>query len=67
MIGGAELYRQALPLADRLLLTEIDQAYEGDAFFPEFDRSTWTEDRPRCPAWRNPAWPFAFVTYQRVR
>ena len=36
VIGGAQIYRQALPLADELLLTEIDLEVEGDAFFPEF-------------------------------
>lgn len=66
MIGGAELYRQALPLADRLLLTEIDQAYDGDAFFPEFDRNTWTETA-RDARVAESGLAFAFVTYQRVR
>jgi dihydrofolate reductase len=64
VIGGAELYRQALPLADRLLLTEIDQAYEGDAFFPDFDRSTWHETT-REPRIAESGLPFAFVTYER--
>lgn len=66
VIGGAELYRQALPLADRLLLTEIDQAYDGDAFFPEFDRNTWTETA-RDARVAESGLAFAFVTYQRVR
>ncbi len=35
--GGAEIYRQALPMADRLLLTHIDAEVEGDAFFPQFN------------------------------
>lgn len=65
VIGGAELYRQALPLADRLLLTEIDRAYEGDAFFPDFDRSTWTETA-RDARVAESGLPFAFVTYQRT-
>jgi dihydrofolate reductase len=43
LIGGAELYAQALPRADRLYLTEIDRPFEGDARFPEFDRSQWRE------------------------
>lgn len=64
VIGGAELYRQALPLADRLLLTEIDQAYEGDAFFPDFDRSAWHETA-REPRIAESGLPFAFVTYKR--
>lgn len=65
VIGGAELYRQALPMADRLLLTEIDRAYEGDAFFPEFDRHTWHETA-REPRIAESGLPFAFVTYQRA-
>jgi dihydrofolate reductase len=43
LIGGAELYREALQLADRLYITAIDAEYEGDAFFPEFDQATWQE------------------------
>ena len=39
VIGGAELYAQALPLADALYLTEIDAAFAGDAYFPAFDPS----------------------------
>jgi dihydrofolate reductase len=43
IIGGAEIYRQALPLADRLYLTEVHAEVEGDTTFPEFDRSEWQE------------------------
>jgi dihydrofolate reductase len=43
VIGGAELYRQALPLADRLYLTRIDAEFEGDAFFPPIEPSAWIE------------------------
>ena len=43
VIGGAEIYAQALPLADNMYLTEIDARFEGDAWFPEFDRSEWIE------------------------
>jgi dihydrofolate reductase len=42
-VGGAELYAQALPLADRLYLTEIQAEVEGDAWFPEYDRTRWRE------------------------
>jgi dihydrofolate reductase len=41
VIGGGEIYTQGLPFADRIYLTEIDATYEGDAFFPEFDKSKW--------------------------
>lgn len=40
--GGAEVYRQFLPRADRMLLTELRAAHEGDTYFPEWDRSDWT-------------------------
>ena len=66
MIGGAELYRQALPLADRLILTEIDQDYPGDAFFPAFTSDEWIEVS-RLPQVSATGLPFAFVTYERRR
>lgn len=43
VVGGGEIYALALPLADRLLVTEVDLAPEGDAFFPPVDRSRWRE------------------------
>lgn len=43
VIGGAEIYRQAMVLADVLDLTEVDDAPVGDAFFPEVDRLQWQE------------------------
>lgn len=43
IIGGAQIYAQALPLADRLYLTEVAAEPEGDAFFPAIERSQWQE------------------------
>ena len=43
VIGGAQLYGEALPAANRLYLTEIDAAFDGDAYFPGYDRSRWRE------------------------
>jgi dihydrofolate reductase len=43
VIGGAELYREALPMAGRLYLTEIDEDFDGDAHFPKIDSSAWRE------------------------
>ena len=64
VIGGGEIYRLALPLADCLHLTEIDAVMEGDAFFPEFDMNEWEcTAREESPAGANPS--YAFVTYQR--
>ncbi|MDD7805661.1 MAG: dihydrofolate reductase [Endozoicomonas sp. (ex Botrylloides leachii)] len=43
VIGGAEIYQQALPKAERLYLTRVYQSFNGDAFFPEFNNSEWNE------------------------
>ena len=64
VIGGEELYRQAMPRADRLYLTEIDAEFSGDAFFPEVSEQEWQEVSRR--AQEGDALPaFSFVTYQR--
>ena len=67
IIGGASLYRQALPLADRLCLTEIDtEALRADAFFPEIDAALWQEkSREPHPADEKHPCPYAFVDYVR--
>ena len=43
VIGGADIYAQALAIADRVYLTEVHADVAADTFFPEFDRSAWTE------------------------
>ena len=43
IIGGAQIYKQALPLADKLYLTIVHRNYEGDTSFPEIDYSEWQE------------------------
>lgn len=43
VIGGAELFREALPRADRIYLTEVKWPFEGDTFLPEFDESLFQE------------------------
>ncbi|WP_323134388.1 dihydrofolate reductase [Tellurirhabdus rosea] len=67
VIGGAEIYRQALPLADRLYLTEVKGTFEGDTFFPEVNQSEWQEvsRRPHEADARH-AVPFDFVVWERT-
>ena len=61
VIGGETLYRQALPLAQRLYLTEIDRTFVGDAFFPEITAGEWQEiSRSKGGA------GFDFVVYTRA-
>ncbi|MFN0291750.1 dihydrofolate reductase [Pedobacter helvus] len=43
IIGGAEIYRQALPLAHKIELTRVHQEFDADAFFPQLDNETWKE------------------------
>jgi dihydrofolate reductase len=62
IMGGAEIYRQAEPLASSAVVTEIDQDFEGDAFAPTLGQG-WTETlRERHVA--ASGLPFSFVTYQ---
>jgi len=50
IIGGASVYAQSLPFADRLYLSFIKKDYDGDAYFPEFDMSEWkAESRTAFP------------------
>jgi len=68
IVGGAELYRQALPLVDTLYITEIQQDVEGDAHFPEFDRSAWRETARMAGSQAAPQpLEYHFVTYQRTQ
>ena len=64
VIGGAEIYRAMLPLARRILVTEIKQKFDGDAFFPALDPHLWREvSRRPQPASGMPVVEFDFVEY----
>ena len=66
VIGGAEIYALALPIASRLYMTEIERDFDGDAFFPDFDRSRWREvSRERIAPEGSEGFPYAFVEYER--
>jgi dihydrofolate reductase len=43
IIGGAEIYKQFLPFADKIYITKIYQSFDGDTFFPELDMQKWKE------------------------
>ena len=66
VIGGAEIYKMALPTATTLYLTEIHRAYEGDTYFPTFDKSEWQEvSRHPHSADERHETGFDFVEYER--
>jgi dihydrofolate reductase len=45
VIGGSRLFAESLPFAAGLVMTEIDREFEGDTWFPEYDRSRWKESQ----------------------
>jgi len=64
VIGGAELYANALPRGDELLLTEIDADIDGDVYFPHWEQVEFAEGS-RDTRTAADGTPFAFVRYAR--
>ena len=66
IVGGASIYEQFLPLANRMYLTLIHHDFSGDAYFPEFDWDDWkeTERIENQPDKENP-YKYAFVTLEK--
>jgi dihydrofolate reductase len=60
VIGGASVYEQFLPVADVMILSELDRAYAGDTRFPEWDRGEWIERA------RDPRDGFEIATYEQI-
>jgi dihydrofolate reductase len=67
LIGGSEIYKQGLSLAQNLYLTEIKARIEGDVYFPSFDHTDWLEvSRVTHPKDTKHQFSFDFVKYQRM-
>lgn len=67
IIGGAQIYAQALPLADRLYLTIVHSDYEGDTSFPEINYSEWRElSRQEFERGEEYDSPFSFIDLERA-
>jgi dihydrofolate reductase len=68
VIGGATLYASLLPNADYLYLTEINQAFPGDTFFPEIDKQQWVElERRAVTDDASVNFSYQFLTLRRIR
>lgn len=67
VIGGAQIYRDMLPLVDRLYITEVACNVEGDTFFPMLSKKDWRETSRESHAAGNGQPAFAFVVYERAR
>jgi dihydrofolate reductase len=66
IMGGAQIYAQWIDKVDRLLITEVDAAPEGDAFFPEINHQAWLEvSRQHHPKDDKHAFAFDFVEYRK--
>ncbi|MFA7682275.1 MAG: dihydrofolate reductase [Candidatus Peribacteraceae bacterium] len=67
VIGGGEIYKQALPFATHIDLTRVHTTIEdGDAFFPEFSEEEWQEvSRERCESDQDHAYAYTFLVYER--
>lgn len=66
VIGGAQIYAQALPLADRFYLTRVGHAYQGDTRFPEWNEAEWRlVSSEAFPCGASYPYPFVFELYER--
>ena len=67
VIGGSEIFRVFLPLADRMIVTHIDYEFPADTYFPAFSREDWKEvSREAGTTDEKNAYPHTFVVYDRV-
>ena len=68
VIGGAQIYKQAIDHADKLYITEVDADIDGDTFFPEIDPAMWRESSRKShdPDDQN-QYRYDFVTYDRIQ
>jgi dihydrofolate reductase len=66
IIGGAEIYAQALQLASKLIVTQIHASYECDAFFPKIDPSHWIETKRERHTSAHQQLAFDVVEYQKM-
>jgi dihydrofolate reductase len=67
ILGGGEIYRQAMPLADNMIITEVHAEFEGDTRFPEIDKKIWREvKREDHQADEKNFCDYSFVEYERT-
>lgn len=66
IVGGAEIYQLSLPLADQILVTQLHDIFEGDAFFPEISSDMWEiAEQERGITDEQNAYQFSYLTYTR--
>lgn len=66
IVGGAEIYTLSLPLADQILVTQLHDIFEGDAFFPEISPEIWeVTEKERGITDEQNTYQFSYITYSR--
>ncbi len=66
IIGGAEIFKEAMPVANRIYLTRIHHHFDGDAYFPEVSDAEWTLVQSRfCDADEKNQYPHTFQVWER--
>jgi dihydrofolate reductase len=65
VIGGGQIFTEALPLTQRLIVTEIDKAFDCDTFFPQIDSSQWKEASRETHHSEANGFDFSYVVYER--
>ncbi|MHB1106005.1 MAG: dihydrofolate reductase [Lutibacter sp.] len=67
ILGGAEIYKQAMPFTDKLDITFVHHQFDADVFFPEIDKTIWKEtSRENFKADENNKYDYSFVTFERI-
>lgn len=68
VIGGGEIYRQAMPLADKIYMTRVHTTLEADTFFPAIDEATWTlTSKEDFNADEKHAFSFSFELWKKIK
>jgi dihydrofolate reductase len=67
IIGGAQVFTEAMDIADRMIVTHIDKTYRCDTFFPEIDPGKWTAVSRELQHSESGGVDFSFVTYEKVK
>lgn len=67
IVGGAEIYKQALPILGRIYITRVHTELTGDTFFPDFDEREWVliSEENHAPDERH-AYAYTFMVYERM-
>ena len=66
IMGGASIYRQFMPLADKLYITRVNKDFEGDTFFPEIDENEWKlVEKSEDVEMANGSFSYRFETFER--